>query len=608
MKTNEAVLLSSPDLSIDGKRVGKLLSFFGVPWRTLTIEELLAKVPAGHSTSANSRVFCSAEVFLRLMENLERNPDCIQAWRERISSAFIFAGDNAEVVQKLARRLTGDRRAVLSEITPGAVDFAVSDDLDAFCGVMAGVRVTVSKADVDASLVLRAFNADAINIISLDRGATFLKLAYQEIPVFLSTSKSIIDTDAILPTGIFDIREYVTSALPIVLYIKWAFAEICWSSTEANACLIIDDPVLKPTHGFVKFDELLSLMKRHRFSTNIAFIPWNWRRSSPEVVQLFKDNPDNYSISVHGCDHTQAEFGCSDRERLSWRVKQALERMNHHESNTGIPHDRVMVFPQGVFSEGAMSALKHSDLIAAVNNDTISVDPHPRAMRISELWDIAVMCYDNFPIFTRRNPWEGVENFAFDVLLGKPAVIVIHHDFCRDHYKHLLEFINRLNALKCQLSWRSLGEVVRRSCRQKELPPGLVDVEMYGTELRLENRSAQRNRYLLRRRESEPSEIREIRSGSQSLGYKFTHGYVRFEVHLNAGESTVIRIKFRGLDTNGASEESLSYRTNVMLRRYFCEVRDNYIVTSKHHLLNLFNGSGSDRPPGCRPYGPEADL
>ena len=61
-----------------------------------------------------------------------------------------------------------------------------------------------------------------------------------------------------------------------------------------------------------------------------------------------------------------------------------------------------MVFPQGVFSEAAMSALKHTDLIGAVNNDTISADPQPRAITISELWDIAVMGYGNFPIFTRR--------------------------------------------------------------------------------------------------------------------------------------------------------------------------------------------------------------
>jgi hypothetical protein len=54
-----------------------------------------------------------------------------------------------------------------------------------------------------------------------------------------------------------------------------------------------------------------------------------------------------------------------------------------------------------------MSVLKHTNLIATVNSETISADPRPRTIAISELWDIAVMGYDTFPIFTWRYPWEG---------------------------------------------------------------------------------------------------------------------------------------------------------------------------------------------------------
>ena len=157
--------------------------------------------------------------------------------------------------------------------------------------------------------------------------------------------------------------------------------------------------------------------------------------------------------------------------------------MNRHESITGICHDRVMVFPQGIFSEAAMSALKHSGLIAAVNSDVISSDSQPRAVTISEVWDTAVMGYSDFPIFTRRYPWEGIANFAFDVMLGKPAIVLIHHDYCSDHCARLIDFIEGLNALKRPLTWSSLGEVVRRSYRQREVSPDVVELEMYGTEL-----------------------------------------------------------------------------------------------------------------------------
>jgi hypothetical protein len=586
--TDEALLLTTPGASSEGNNVVKLLTFFGVPWRIPTTKESFAQNGAGHESSPKSRLICSSDIFLRLIEDLERNPEYVRAWDNRVHSAFVYAGDDSEILQKLVWRLTRNDGAAIHETNSCAGDLVVSDHSNDFCGVMAGLRVAASKTDLDTSRILNAPKGITINIISVNDGATFLKLEYKGVAVFLSTFRKIIDIDAELTSQNFDVREHFLSTVPIVLYIKWAFAETCWSAPETNACLVIDDPVLKSTHGFVNFQELLSLMKRHKFSTNIAFIPWNWRRSSPEVVQLFRENPERYSLSVHGCDHTRAEFGGFDRQRLYWKAQQALERMNRHESITGIRHDRVMVFPQGIFSAAAMSVLKHTDLIAAVNNDVVCADPHPCAITISDVWDIAVMRYSNFPLFTRRYPWEGVENFAFDALLGKPVIIIIHHDYCSDHCKRLVDFVDRLNALKCRLTWCSLGEVVRRSCRQRELSPGMMEVEMYATQLQLENQSRLRKRYLIRRRESEPSSVKEIRAGSRNVPWSPTDGRVAVEIELNPGENTTISMGFRDLAGNGRHADTLSYRTKTMLRRYLCEVRDNYIVKSKLRLLGLF--------------------
>ena len=163
------------------------------------------------------------------------------------------------------------------------------------------------------------------SLIAGEDKAAFLKVSYNCLPVFVS-SERLIDIDAELTTFNFDIRDHFFSAVPVVAYIRWAFPRSSWHAPEASASLIIDDPLLKPTHGFVDFQELLSLMKRHNFSTNVAFIPWNWRRSAPEVVRLFRENPEHFSLSVHGCDHTRAEFGSPSRQRLYWKAQQALER------------------------------------------------------------------------------------------------------------------------------------------------------------------------------------------------------------------------------------------------------------------------------------------
>jgi hypothetical protein len=586
MRKQEAIVLDDLGSSVQGGKIVKILGFFGLPWRNLTTTGFLDVAGAEGASSPNFRVICSSGTFLRLIEGLERNPSRTQFYAGLVHSAFVYAGTDSDVLQNLVRRLTTDSGAVTREINAGAREAAVSDHLDDFCGVMAGVRATMSTINTNADLVLNVSKGNAVSIISVDHGTTFLRVEYNKVAVFLSTSKEIIDIESELTSQNFDVRGHFLSVVPLVLYIKWAFARTCWSAPKTNACLVIDDPVLKSTHGFVNFQELLSLMKRHKFTSNIAFIPWNWRRSTPNVVRLFRENPENYSVSVHGCDHTRAEFGSSDRQRLYWKAQQALDRMNRHQTITEIRYDPVMVFPQGIFSEAAMSALKHTDLIAAVNNDIISADPQRRAINLSELWDIAVMGY-TFPLFTRRYPWEGIENFAFDALLGKPAIVVIHHDYCSNHCSRLIDFIERLNALKYAPTWRSLGEVVRRSCRRREVSSDTVEIEMYAAELRVENRSPQRKRFLIRRRECEPSAIREICDGSNPIAWNSENGHISFEIELSAGESKMVGIRFHELTGNECNGDNLPYRFKAMLRRYLCEARDNYITTTKSRLADL---------------------
>src|SRR5438552_17229208 len=559
----KALLLTAAYPSTDDQRAERLLDFFGVHYLKRRATEL--GLPENKS-AGKYRLVCSAQGFARVvgdLQNVSRNSNCLA---RQIHSVFLYSNGDPVALANAVSQLSG---ATIS-IRRGAervTEWHIANEPDGVCGAMRDLRIQPSATYLRSGDFFHTDGESLTPLIAGEDRAVFLKLNCNGLSVFVS-SERLIDIDAELTTFNFDIRDHFFSAVPFVSYIRWAFPLSSWHAPEASACLVIDDPLLKPTHGFVDFRELLSLMKRYKFSTNIACILWNWRRSAPEVVRLFRENPEQFSLSVHGCDHTRAEFGNSSQQRLYWKTQQALERMNRHESITGICHDPVMVFPQGIFSEAAMSALKRTDLIAAVNNDVVSASPHRRALMISELWDTAVMGYSNFPIFTRRYPWEGIENFAFDALLGKPAIAVIHHDYCSDHCARLVNFIERLNALQYAPTWRSLGEVVRRSCRQREVSPGEVEVEMYGTELRIDNRSEHPKRFLIRRRECEPSAIREICDRSGPIAWNSVNGHVNFETDLCPGESKMLSIRCHDLAVEGCDGDNLPYRLKTMLRRY----------------------------------------
>jgi hypothetical protein len=229
-----------------------------------------------------------------------------------------------------------------------------------------------------------------------------------------------------------------------------------------HAAIIIDDPLLRENYGFLNYRKLLNLMDKHNFSTTIAFIPFNFKRTDKKIAALFKERPDKLSICVHGCDHGKGEFGKTDLGYLDKKVKLATARMIEHEKRTGIAFDRIMIFPQGIFSNGALETLESNSYLAAVNTEAVSVDGH-----ISS----------SFPLFKRYRP-EDVRDWV-----PEPAFIVIHHDYFKDGYDKLGDFVDELNTRFKTLKWDNLGNIVRFYVAANTLNYNPADVDLSGFKL-----------------------------------------------------------------------------------------------------------------------------
>jgi hypothetical protein len=571
----EAVILAAPSDGVWAGRLERLTVAFGVACSRATVEEF-CHASAAAAGKSPVRLLGSSRMFLAMFDALDRDPAAGELWPQRVHSAFVAAGADPMSFERLVKRLTGDARASLTPVTPDA-EWSVSDQLPEFCQSMSGIHVAAATNSHDVALAVDESKAKAVPIISNRNGAGFVRVQYRSVPTFLSTG-DVVDVDAPLAGRNFDVRANFLAAVPPVLYLKWAFADTCWQPPETAACVVIDDPPLRPRYGFLDFQHLLGLMERANFSTSIAFIPWNWNRSEPTTVRLFRHNPGRFSLSVHGCDHTHHEFGIDHLSRLAWKSREAMQRMARHESKTGLSHDPVMVFPHGVFSEAAMAVLKRAHFIGVVNSEVMSADAQLRTIKVSDYWDVAVMSYSDFPIFTRRYPWQGIENFAYDILLGKPCIVCVHHNDCHDDCRHVVEFIERLNKLNVRMMWRNLGDVIRRSFRQRAISPGFVDVEMYGHEIRIENTSPQKKAFRISKRECAATAIREIRAGRQVIEWTATGGRIAFDLELGPGESQTIALVFNEAAESGFKGESVRYRMKTMVRRYLCEVRDNYIM------------------------------
>ena len=201
---------------------------------------------------------------------------------------------------------------------------------------------------------------------------------------------------------------------------------------------------------------IANLVRKENFAVTIAFIPWNHNRSDPETVGLFAANAARLSICVHGCDHTACEFAAVDEAMLNWKVSLARKRMEQHKRKFALPYDNVMVFPHGIFSKESMTVLRRRGFAAAVSSRLLASN-YTGGLKLGHMISPATTHY-GMPLFLRRYP-RRVEDFAYDLFFGRPALIVQHNADFADGWDKILSFINRLNAL----ATRSPVDAARKS-------------------------------------------------------------------------------------------------------------------------------------------------
>ncbi len=555
-------------------RLWRILDFFGVPWETAEVSKL-----ADIKEAAQKHVvFGLAEtIAAALKQEKPATHALLQA-----AAVYAYPGQDRSVSTRAFQFLCGDADVALREAPAGNLSIRVSRELADVAGPMAGLELSSRLRQQDAIVVGTVARRESrfATIISAGGAPVFLRFRQNGVPVFFCASSHMVDIDQAVGPGFYDVKEHFCSVVPLVMFLRLMFPEVAWRPQELGACLIVDDPLLKQRYGHCDFENLRDLMRRHRFTTNIAFIPWNWRRTSPADADFFRTESGHFSVSIHGCDHIEDEFGATSFEILDGRARLAQFRMRNHEARTGIHHDAVMIFPQGVFSSGCPEVLKRNGFLAAVNTETLPVDGDGARTRIADVWDVAIRTYGGFPIFTRRYASHGLENFAFDLLLGKPCLIVSHHEFFKDDGTGVIELIEKLQSLNCCLRWRPLGDVIRRACRRRVSRAGVEEVEMYGNELLIDNPSDQEIDLRVHKEESHADLVAAILSDGKPVTWRTEADQLVFSERIWPHSEKRFQVVYREPANAGKARRSLRFELAVAVRRMLCEFRDDYLSRS----------------------------
>jgi hypothetical protein len=565
-----ALILSDGSPTGPQHKLGRVLDFFGVPWETVDVSKL-----SDLKQGQEHVVFGSAQTVAIALKQTPPENDSFP----RLAACYVYPSDDRSASEHALQLLCGEAHLSLQEAPTGNLPLRVSREEIDVAGPMAGLEMSSQLRKEDA-VVVSGGRSKFATVISAGGDPVFIRFQERGVPVFFCASSHMVDIDQAVGPGFYDVKDHFCSVVPLVMFLRFMFGEVAWRSQELGACLIVDDPLLRQRYGSCDFGKLRDLMLQHEFTTNIAFIPWNWHRTSPAAGEFFKKEAAHYSISVHGCDHIGAEFGATSPEVINNKAKLAWSRMQNHEARTGIHHDPVMIFPQGVFSSVCPEILKRNGFLAAVNTETVPVDSSSARTKIRDVWDIAIMTYGSFPIFTRRYAFHGLENFAFDLLLGKPCLIVCHHYFFKDGGAGLIELIEKLRSLNCILRWRPLGEVIRRACRRRVSDAGVEEVEMYGNELLIDNNSEQGIQMWIRKREARADVVAEIVCDGKPVTWTSDVDHLVFGEKISSRSQRRFQVVYREQAGAAKVDRSLRFELSVAARRMLSEFRDDYLSRS----------------------------
>ncbi|HEY6943679.1 MAG TPA: hypothetical protein VI431_00965 [Candidatus Acidoferrum sp.] len=571
----KAVLLCAEMLTSEDRHLTEILDFLGIPWQILTPGEV-ASFPTPVPGTGKFCILGSFPLVVEALRDSQHSGDCLPAWIQGASSVFLYGFEDTVPCTQLLHFLTENGHSNVRHLNAAQTAVTITDDLPEMCGPMSGLQVLVERSEGDVVFDIAMEAQRFRSIIRSNAGQLFLSVTKGGVPFYLSGGTI---TDIRSPHGkYFDVKEHFCGAVPAVMYLKWAFREVCWNSFEASGCLIIDDPPLKPRYGFLRYREALELMDRHNFTTTIAFIPWNWRRTNSRTVSIFRNRPDRLSLCVHGSDHVGSEFATRSAARLNRSAKTARQRMELLEQKTALPYARVMVFPRGEFSPEAGGALKSNGFMAAVNTEVAPPELAENKTTIADLWSMAIMKYGTFPVFTRRYLKHGIENFAFDGLLGKPCLIVGHHEVFKDGGRELVEFIDKLNALKWNLRWKPLDDLILHSFRIRNAGEGKSVIQMFAQGLRIENSGEPREYTFLK--EEDPDSVKAVAINRDGVEVSCDRGFLCWNATLAPSEIADVRVIINERQDSDFAADGIGYSIKTRARRYLSELRDNYLCQS----------------------------
>jgi hypothetical protein len=455
-------------------------------------------------------------------------------------------------------------------------------------GRIDGLTSQISDLEVplragDLSYLVLEEHAAAQRITSVRDGdelfPVFIKNRVQQQNLFVAAA---VPSDESSSAGEDVVNAFLQTA-PAMMFVKYCVGERGWHALHHYANLTVDDPWLRQPYGYVDYEGLLEEMERHKFHTTIAFIPWNYDRSEPAVVSLFRNHPDRFSIAIHGDNHDHKEFTDYKSRPLPVQIaniEQSLARMEKFRALTGIDYDLVMVFPHSIPPEKTLAALKTYNYLATINSTNV---PQGDIKPSSPLFGLrpVTLSFAGFPSVSRYSMATPITRalLAINDYLDNPLFFYGHSDDLAKGVDAFDAVADEANKLQPDTEWRSLREIVRHLYLLKLRKDSNYDVLGFANNICLDNVGRANSTFYVRKQETDAQTINSVQVDGQPYLYQVENGYLNARVPVPAGGTRCIVIQYQN-DLQLASISPSDHSFIVYLLRMASDFRDIYLSKS----------------------------
>ncbi|HTV04890.1 MAG TPA: hypothetical protein VME86_05940 [Acidobacteriaceae bacterium] len=576
--SNLVFIRSAGDSPADESQFGVAARFYGLDLTVVTInavddahtlEAIRAKSTLGVAIEADVLSFVNQQTLLQALHRASGNnvPLLIVGVTPKTNVEVIrgWSGDAATGVSSLAGN--AHLNYVVGQ-APG-VTHALSGIEMPFPSDMADYFTLSGKSQVQDVLSVRSGSAVAPILIG-----TTLKDQH----VFLlgsSVASGNVDAE--------DMVHAFAAVAPAMIFVRYSAGSHGWHFPSHYANFTIDDPWLREPYGNLNYENLLAEMGKHNFHTTIAFIPWNYDRSEASVVSLFRAHPDRFSICVHGDNHDHKEFTDFRAKPFNVQVAdlaQALARMNEFHRLTGIPYDRVFVFPHSIGEKAILGQLKVDNFLATVNAGSVPIGAAaPKGL----LYDLrpASISFENFPSLMRYSAEmaEPRTFIAVNDFLGNPLLFYDHQSLFVKGIGAFDRVADTVNALEPTTQWRSLGDIAAHLYLLRSSDDGGYDVFTFSSSVRLKNTSTTAEVYHIVKREPDASMIQSVTVDGVPVRFTIEKGLLHCRMTIRAGQARKLLITYKN-DLDLASIDIRRKSLRVYLLREASDFRDIWLSRS----------------------------